>query len=253
MAGRQVVAGTWFDNPLKGALRKRKKRSKKRKRNLGTLSILRNPKGGSVARKRRKSVHRRKTRRRKNITSTLYAANPKRRRRSRRRKAVYHRRRKSYASSHRRRSNPVRRRRRSYRRRRNPSSLVSKASRASRSLLSFGMVKKVAAGAAGFAGVNVLEPFIPYSPSTVIGLYVKKAIAAVGTYMIGGMVLSNPSQKKYLLYGAAMNIGLELIKSQAPGLASKAKLNGLRGYDQLTQSNLPERVTSYMATPTIGN
>lgn len=113
------------------------------------------------------------------------------------------------------------------------------------------MVKKVAAGAAGFAGVNVLEPFIPFNPSTVVGMYVKKAIAAVGTYMIGGMVLTNPAQKKYLLYGAGLNIFMDFIKAQAPGLAAKAKLNGLRGYDSITTSNVPERVTSYMATPTL--
>lgn len=116
------------------------------------------------------------------------------------------------------------------------------------------MAKKVAAGAAGFVGVNILEPFIPFAPSTTLGVYIKKTIAAVGTYLIGGMVLSSASQKKYLLYGAAFNIGLDVIKQFAPaGVLAKAKLNGvgMGHYDSLTDSNLPSRVEPYMIRPAI--
>ncbi|MCI0616817.1 hypothetical protein L0244_27885 [bacterium] len=202
----------------------------------------------------------------------------KRRRKARRRKSyakkrrVYHRKRKysprrkrSYAKRRRHRyyaKNPKRRRSRgrkkSYRRRRRNPSAVRYVSRrsygAATQLFSMKMAKNVLAGVAGFAAVNFIEPYVPYVPSTPIGLFIKKGIAAVAAYILAGFVPGvSASQKKYVMYGSAFNIGLDFVKMQFPAIAEQGGLSGFSGYGQSLDmpSPTPARLTPTALIPAV--
>ena len=252
-----VIAGIWLNPPhkkrTKASTRKRKlarRRHARKRKNVSTLTYVRNPKkkgGASMARvrhRRRRTKARKRTYGRKRHYRRRKRSNPVARRR-------YHRRRKSVSYSkprrryRRRRSKSkavavYRRRKRHGRRRRNPST-VSKAYRTGKSLFSMHMAKNVLAGAVGFYGVNVLAPFIPWAPAGTLGTIFRKGLAGVGAYMIGGLVLKSPTQKRYLLYGAALNIGLDFIQQYAGGYlpASAKGMSGFHGYGEFT-SPTPE-------------
>jgi hypothetical protein len=194
----------------------------------------------------KKRRHRRKksyARRRKN---RVFMGNKPRRKRSYRRKRRYsprshrkrHYRRRRHSTNPKRRRSYARKRHHRRGRRRNPST-VARAYRTSRSLFSVPMAKNVAVGAVGYAGVNLIAPFIPWAPSGSLGFLFRKGLAAVATYLVGGMVFRKASYKKYLLYGAALNIGFDVIQQYFPGIASKAKLSGYSGYGDFT-SPTPE-------------
>lgn len=266
-----VVPGLWLANPHKtsGAKTRKHRKSKvrhkakskvrhRRRKNFSTLTLVRNPKKGGkmrVKRRKRAKAHKRSyTKRRRSYSRKRRYTNRKRSYRRKRHTPVAHKRR----YRRRRRSNPakavVRYRRRSVRhrrgRRRNPST-VSRAYSTGKSLFSMKTAKQVIAGAIGWGGTNVLANFVPWSPAGTLGLVFKKGIAGVATYMLAGMVSAARPYKKYILYGAALNIGFDMIGFYAPGLSAKAKLSGYSGYGEFT-SPTPEvmRMIPTAAIPT---
>jgi hypothetical protein len=208
-------------------------------------------------RKRRSTKAKVRHRRRR---KAVYAAPKRRRRRSSKRKATYRRKRR-YARNPKRYRVRARRRKSYRRRRRNPSGVGSLARRsysAGRSLFSMGMAKNVIAGVAGFAGVKYVEGFIPYQPTGFIGGLLKKSLAAIGAYTIAGFIPGvSRSMKKYVLYGAAVNMALDLIQdlpSIAPGIAEATRMNGYSGYGQGSlEQAMPSRYVPIALTPTALN
>ncbi|MCI0619256.1 hypothetical protein L0244_40315 [bacterium] len=189
-------------------------------------------KRGMYHRKRRYSPKRKRSYGRRKRRNMVYA-NPKRRRHSRGRKRPYR------------------------RRRRNPSAVryvTRKSYGAATQLFSMKMAKNVIAGVAGFAAVNFIEPYVPYVPSTSMGLFIKKGIAAVAAYILAGFVPGvSASQKKYVMYGSAFNIGLDFVKMQFPVIAEQGGLSGFSGYGQSLDmpSPTPARLTPTALIPAV--
>lgn len=260
-----IVPGLWLVNPHKAGAKRRKSRKRKRtrrsRRNIGVLTILNPKKGGSMARKRRRKSRRRKSygKRRKTYRRRRYTAKASRPHRRRR-----HRRRKVYAKNprryRRRRKSTGRKRHYGRRRRRNPSlSRYAKRSYGTATkLFSLKMAKNVIAGMAGFFSLPYIEAYIPFVPSSPMGNFVKKGLAAVAAYTIAGFIPGvSASQKQYVLYGSALNIGLDLVQ-QLPAfsqqIASATKMSGYAGYGQASldmPSPTPARLTPTALIPAV--
>lgn len=199
---------------------------------------------------------RRKVRRRKSYAKKRRVYHRKRKYTPKRKRSYGRKRRRYYAK------NPGRRRsyakrRKHHRRRRNPSAtryLSRKSYGAATQLFSMKMAKNVIAGVAGFAAVNFIEPYVPYVPSTAMGLFIKKGIAAVAAYILAGFVPGvSAAQKKYVMYGSAFNIGLDFVKMQFPAIAEQGGLSGFSGYGQSLDmpSPTPARLTPTALIPAV--
>lgn len=243
-------------------------RSKKRRKNIGSILAVSNP--TPVRRKRRKLKLRNKRRVIKTMAKRRRRrANPVAKRRRRRTVAVARRRR--------RRANPVARRRRTYRRRANPRVTVRyrnrrhhrRANGRRRRNPDFlngtsGMVLGIIGGATLTKIISdQLTTYLPSVTSNPLIAALSTGVVAMAQGHLVGKALKNPSLGKNAMAGGLVVMALQLINYFVPSIGGSLGLSGGRGMGLIAgssfytpQVNLPGSMGSFVvpaAIPTMSS
>lgn len=208
-----------------------------------------NPGGGITKRRKPKRSNKRRKRSKSNPFLTIANGGKMTRKKARRHK-------KRYASNRRRRRGGLslaprhvtivrnRKRRHSKRRhlRRNPGRGISAGIPRTGSLLQMGI-----GVVGGFAGPFLIEPMIPYNPTSAFGLFGKRAIAGAVTGIAGGFlakkVLRMPRIVPYLWAGIGANLVINLLETQSINIPG---FSGVGNYMPYPGGGDVERLQPYL-------